>query len=185
MIPTERSSKRVSRRSVAFRSAARTTTAVPCLPIETLLDLEALGRGDVFQLDRSERGSDLDYRLDQRPRVARRDENGDSGEPDQPIQEDRLPFHDRKTRMDADVSEPEDRGAVGHDGHGASQGRVVPHLLRVGVDLLTDGRDSRRIDLSNVADLLKRDEASHSDLSAPVDLHNGIEHGLNDDPVQP
>ena len=87
--------------------------------------------------------------------------------------------------MDPDVPEPEDRRPVRDDRDRAPERRVLPHLLWVRVDLLTDRGHARRVDLADVPDLLNGDEAPHGDLPAAVNLEDRVPDLLNDDPVEP
>jgi hypothetical protein len=80
------------------------------------LDLEALRRLDVFQVDAAEgrlqRGDDRNHRIDGR-RVDLDVEDVDAGEL---LEQDGLAFHHRLGGERADIAEAEDGGAVGDDG---------------------------------------------------------------------
>ena len=110
---------------------------------EPLLDLEALGRLDVLEVDPAER------RLHRRHRLAERVdgvdveldvEHVDVGEP---LEQHPLPLHDGLRGGGADVAEPEDGRAVRDDGDEVPLRRVLEDGLGVGRDVATRRRDPR------------------------------------------
>ena len=92
--------------------------------LQLLLDLEAFGRLDVFQIDaaegRLERSDRRNHLLDFRG-VDLDIEDIDAGEL---LEQDRLAFHDRLGCQRADVTETEDGGTVGDNAHEVGARRV-------------------------------------------------------------
>ena len=81
--------------------------------LETLLDLEAIGRADVLEVDTAEGGSEKLAKADDLLRVLAVDfdvENVDIGEA---FEEDALALHHRLAGHRTDIAEAEDGGAVG------------------------------------------------------------------------
>ena len=81
------------------------------------LDLEALGRLDVFEVDAAERRLERRHHIDQPIRIVRRHldvEHVDAGEL---LEQDGLALHHRLAGQRPDVAEPQHRGAVGDDRH--------------------------------------------------------------------
>ncbi len=115
------------------------------------LDLEALRRLDVLEVDAAEgrlqRGDDLDQLL----RIARVDldvEHVDAGEF---LEQDGLALHHRLRGERADVAEPEHRRAVGEHRHEVLADRHLVGLRRIVVDRQAGGGDARRIGEREVA----------------------------------
>jgi hypothetical protein len=109
------------------------------------LDVEALGRLDVLQVDAAEGRFERSDDLDQLVRVVLvqfQVEHVDAGEL---LEEDCLALHHRLGGERADVAEPEDRRAVGDDGHQVSAAGVAKCIGRVRNDLKASRRDARRV----------------------------------------
>src|SRR5450759_233129 len=96
--------------------------------LELLLDVEALGRLNVLEVDAAERGLEAGDALDELVGVLFVDfdvENVDVGEP---LEEDGLSFHDGLTGERTDVAQPEHGRAVRDDGDAIPLSRVLVDL---------------------------------------------------------
>ena len=119
--------------------------------LRLLLDLEALGALDVFEVDaaegRLERNDDVDELVD----IQFRDldvEHVDAGEF---LEQHRLAFHHRLGGERADGAEAEHGGAVGEDGDEILARGVARRAVRVGGDRLAGKGDARRIGERKIA----------------------------------
>jgi uncharacterized membrane-anchored protein len=102
---------------------------------QLLLDVEALRRLDVFEVDAAEGGLHACDRVDQRIGVGLVEldiEDIDAGEL---LEEAALAFHHRLAGERADVAQAEHRRAVGDDGHQVAARGEVHRLGRVTRDL--------------------------------------------------
>ena len=136
-------------------SAAPTTMAVPCWSswktgnlhalAQLALDVEAVRRLDVFQVDAAEGGLQRGDHVDQLVEVVLVDlevEDVDAGEL---LEQHRLAFHHRLGRQRADVAQAQHRRAVGDDGHQVAARGVAVGVALVGDDLFAGRRHAGRI----------------------------------------
>ena len=119
--------------------------------LQLRLDLEALGRLDVLEVDGAEGRLEAGDDVDQLVRIALVDlevEDVDAGEL---LEQNRLAFHHRLRRQRADRAETEHGGAVADDGHHVAPAGDGVHLGRVAHDLLAGGGDAGRVGQRQVA----------------------------------
>ena len=102
--------------------------------LQGFLNVEALGRGDVLEVDAAETGGDGPHRPDNLVGVLRGDTDGIGVHTGQVLEQDGLAFHDRHGRFGADVAEAQHRRAVGHHCDGVAPVGEVVGLGRVGVN---------------------------------------------------
>ena len=139
--------------------------------LEPLLDLEALRRGDVLEVDAAERRLHDPDGVDELLGVVRFEleiEDVDVGEA---LEEDGLPFHHRLAGRGADVAEAEDGGAVGDDGDEVAFVRVLVDVAGLARDLEARLGDAGRVGEREIAlrrGGLGRDDFSFSGTSARV-----------------
>ena len=133
--------------------------------LERLLDVEALGRLDVLEVDaaerRLERGDDLDELL--RVLLGQLDvEHVDAGEL---LEEAALAFHHRLGGERSDVAQAEHRGAVGDDADEVAARGVLRRQVRIGLDGEARVGDAGRIGEREVALVRERLGRRHRDLA--------------------
>ncbi|MEU7785215.1 hypothetical protein [Amycolatopsis sp. NPDC049159] len=109
------------------------------LVVQPPLDGEAARGGDVFGVDRAERGREVLHRADRVVEFAA----------------------DRADRPGVDVAEPEQGGAVGDDGDRVGLDRLAPEHRRVAGDPLRLVRDARRVVLGQVRRRVQGDAGRH------------------------
>ena len=118
---------------------------------QRLLDVEALRRLDVFEVDAAEGRLQRRHDLDQLVRVLLVDfdvEDIDAGEL---LEQHGLAFHHRLGRERTDVAEPEHGGAVGDDGDQIAAGGVAVGIDRIVDDFLAGGGDAGRVRQRQIA----------------------------------
>ena len=116
-----------------------------------LLDHEALGRSDVFQVDAAEARLHQRDRVDERLGVFGREFDVDRIDVGEALEQHRLAFHYRLRSERAQVPHAEDRGTVRNDRDEVALGGVFPGGQRVLGDRLDRRGDSRRIGEAEVA----------------------------------
>ena len=177
-MPTRRSSMRLPVILSALKSAAITTTAVPCWSSwKTGMSSSSFRRSSISK----QRGEEMSSRL--MPPNAGRDrshrgddlvgiggveadrEGVDVGEL---LEQHRLALHHGQRRLRADVAEAQHRRAVGHDGDVVLLDRVAERLLGVVVDREADPRDARRVGHREVVAGLQAVLVALADLAAEV-----------------
>ena len=92
---------------------------------QALLDDEAVGRLDVFEIDAAEGGAEIAHAVDELVDVAGVDFEVDGVDVGEALEEHRLAFHHRLRGERAEIAEPQDRRAVRDDGDEIALGRVV------------------------------------------------------------
>ena len=141
---------------------------------QALLDFEAPGRRDVFQVDPAvDRCDGLDDG-DDLLGVLGVEAHGPRVDVAESLEQGRLALHDRKGRLGADVAEAEDGGSVGDHRDGVSLDGQAPRLGRVLVDRLAHARDAGRVDAGEILPGAKGILQLHRDLAADVRLHRGV-----------
>ena len=142
--------------------------------LELILDVEALRRCDVLEVDAAvDRGDALD-RLDGllgRVRVEADRERVDAREL---LEEQGLALHDRERCLGADVAQAEHRGAVGDDGDGVLLDGVVVGQVGLGLDRLAHAGDARRVRHRQVVAVTDRAQRQDLDLAALVHLEGAV-----------
>ena len=142
------------------------------LLVETLLDLEAARRGDVFEVHSAKRRCQRLDRLDDFLRVEGIQDDWHCGDTGELLEELGLSFHNWQCSFGADVAEAKDCGAVGDHrdvlagpGVGAGQGRIF-------VDGLTDAGDTWGVADGEVANRLELHGRVRAELTAAVCLED-------------
>jgi hypothetical protein len=113
--------------------------------LQHALHPEAIGRGDVFQVDPAEAGGDGRHHVDEVLGIANIHFDVKGVDVGEALEEQRLPFHHRLARQGAAVAQAQDRRAVAHDGDEVALGRVVVGAVGIGGDGAHGRRHSRRI----------------------------------------
>ena len=111
--------------------------------LELLLDVEALGRLDVLEVDAAERGLEPGDALDELVGVLFVDLDVEHVDVGEPLEEDALPFHDGLAGERTDVAQPEHGRAVRDDGDEIPLSRVLVDELGVPRDLEARARRRR------------------------------------------
>jgi hypothetical protein len=132
------------------------------LLLQTLFDLEAIGRGDVFEVDAAERGLEELHAADELLGVPRVDFDVEHVDVREPLEEDALSFHHRLAGHRADVAESEDRGAVADHRDEVAFRCVFVGRGRIGSDFETRLGDSWRVREREIA--LRRRRLGGDDL---------------------
>ena len=135
--------------------------------LERLLDDEAVGRGDVLQVDPAETGAEQLDRIDEPLRVGGVDLEVDRIDVGEALEQHRLAFHHRLRRQRAEIAEAEDGGAVGNDGDEIALGGEVIGLARIGGDFFDRNGDAGRISEAEVALSRHRLGSDDLDLARP------------------
>ncbi|XQU68068.1 NAD-specific glutamate dehydrogenase [Cupriavidus sp. H18C1] len=132
---------------------------------QLLLDVEALGRLDVLEVDTSERGLERGDDLDDLVRVARIEfdvEHVDAGEL---LEQAALAFHHRLAGKRADITQAQHRGAIGDHRHQVAARGVLRRGGGVPGDFLAGIGHARRIGQRQVALVRQRLGRGHLDLA--------------------
>ena len=91
-----------------------------------VFDVEAAGRGDVFQVDATEARGQRAHGLNDDVVVLGRQADGERVDVRQTLEQDGLALHDRHRGLRADVAQPQHRGTVSYYRHGVGAvGQVV------------------------------------------------------------
>ena len=153
----DRGAERHDRRAVDVVVHDRLGQALDQLP----LDLEALGRADVLEMNAAEPRRDPHDGLDELVDVLGVDEHRHRADADQLRVEQRLALHHRHARHRADVAQAQHPCPVGADGDAAPDHREARGELGKLGDRRRDPRDARRVDVAHVlvgVDLAPRDD---------------------------
>ena len=118
---------------------------------QLLLDVEALGRLDVLEVDPAERGRQRGDDPDQLVWVAGVDLQVEDVDPGEPLEEHGLALHDRLGRQRPDVAQAEHGRAVAHDRHEVPLPRVPVHCLGTVLDGEAGTRHARGVGQREVA----------------------------------
>ena len=110
-----------------------------------LLDIEALRRLDVFQVDATEGWLQAGNDFNQTIRVVLADFQVKHVNIGKLLEEDALTFHHRLGGQRANVAQPQHRRAVGDHAHQVGTRGERGHLIRTSHNLLTGSGDARRI----------------------------------------
>ena len=103
--------------------------------LQALLDLEALGRLDVLEVDPAEGRRDARHRLDEGVDVERVHLDVEHVDVGEALEEHALALHDGLGGERSDVAQAEHRGAVGDHGDQVALGRVLVDLFGIPRDL--------------------------------------------------
>ena len=105
------------------------------LPLQGLLDLEALGTLDVLQIDAAKGGRNGLAGGDDTGSIVGVDADREGVHAAELLEQHGLALHDRQTGLRADVAEAQHGGAVGDNGYHVALEGVLVHVLRVFLDL--------------------------------------------------
>ena len=110
--------------------------------LEPLLDLEALRRLDVLEVDAAERRRDPLHEVDHLVGRAGIDAHGKPVDAAELLEQQRLALHHRHCRLGPDVAQAEHRRAVADDRDGVLADRVAMREGRVVMDRHADAGDA-------------------------------------------
>ena len=133
--------------------------------LQRLLDDEAGGGGDVFQVDPAEARLEQSDRVDEGVDVFGRDFEVDRIDVGEALEQHRFAFHHRLRGKRAEIAEAEDGGAVRDDGHEITLGGIIVSLVGILGDRPHRHRDSGRISEAQIA--LRRHRLGRDDLDLP------------------
>ena len=143
------------------------------LPLQPLFDVEATRRGDVLQVDASERRLESLHDRDDLIRILRGQADRKRLHTSKRVEQHRLPFHDRHRGPRTDVAESEHGGTVRHNRHQVALDGVVVHPLGMLGDPLRR-LDRARRQVEQAQDVLVSDRHLALDLEhaliAPVEV---------------
>jgi hypothetical protein len=133
---------------------------------QLLLDVEALGRLDVFEVDAADGRLQHGDRVDQLVRIVLGQLEVEHVDPGEFLEQAALAFHDRLRGQRTDVAQAEDRGAVGDDRHQVAARGVLGGHGRIGGDFFAGIGHARRIGQRQVALVRQRLGRHDLDLAA-------------------
>ena len=132
---------------------------------QCLLDDEAVGGGDVLEVDAAEARLEQSDRVDEFLGIFGRDFDVDRIDVGEALEQHRFAFHHRLGRERAQIAHAEDRGAVGDDRDEVALGGQLIGAAGVVGDRLHRHRDAGRIGETEVA--LRRHRLGGDDLDFP------------------
>ncbi len=136
--------------------------------LQPFLDLEALRRGDVFEVDAAEHRRDPLHALDDLVGARTVEADREAVDAGELLEEKRLAFHDGEGALGTDVAQTEHGGAVGDDGHGVLLDRQVVHPLGLGLDRLAHASHPGGVRHREIVAIADREQRQHLDLAALV-----------------
>src|ERR1019366_2176449 len=139
--------------STAFTSAALVIVEDRDLHrlFKRLLDIKALWRFDVFEVDAAEGGLQQLAGLDDLVGIMCIQFDVEHVDVSEPLEQDTFAFHDRLAGQGADVAQSQHGGAVGYHRHQIAFGGVLECILRVLLDLQAGIGDSRCVGETKIA----------------------------------
>ena len=135
---------------------------------ERLLDVEAVGRADVLEVDSADGRLEELAELDDVVGILGADLEIEDVEVGELLEEVRLALHHRLAGERADVAEAEHGGAVGDDGDEVALRRVLVGVVGIGLDLEAGLGDAGRVGEREVALVVERLGRDDRDLSGPA-----------------
>ena len=150
---------------------------------EARLDLEAARGGDVLEVDAPEGGSDQLHGLDDLVGILGVQANGEGVHAGQLLEEHGLALHDGHGGQGSDVTQPEHRRAIGHDGDAVLLDRQRECPLWILLDGQADSRHPRGVGHGEIVARADRHLAPDLDLAAkmhqegPVGDVRDLDHG--------
>ena len=136
--------------------------------LESLFDVEALRRLDVFEVNAAKRGFEQlaqPYDFVGIVGIYFEVEHVDIGEP---LEQNALPFHDGFSGESSDVAEPEDCRAVADHGNQVSPRGVLESVMRILLDLKTGNGDAGSVGEAEIALRTTGFAGSNFNLSGPL-----------------
>ena len=142
-------------------------------------DAEALGLGDVLEVDAAEAGLHELDELDELVRVLGVDHEREAVDAAEVLEEQALALHHRHAGLGADVAHAEHARAVADDGHRVGLVGVLVDLLGILLDVEAGSGDAGRVPDAEVLEVAHAALERGLDLAAVerVELH-GVFHGL-------
>ena len=134
---------------------------------QRLLDVEAVRRADVLEVDPADRRLEQLAELDDVVRVLRADLEVEDVEVGELLEQVRLAFHHRLAGERADVAESEHRGAVRDDGDEIALGRVLVRDIGILLNLEAGLGHAGRVGEREIALIVERLGGNDGDLSGP------------------
>ena len=138
------------------------------LVLELRFELEAAGRGDVFEVDRDVVGAERAAEIDDLVDVAQIEADDDAVQAHERGVEERLALEDGNDAAGAQVAESQHAAAVGDYEHVLADGGQPPQFAFVLRDLLADACDARGVGEPHVGE--RRDGVGRDDLQLPADV---------------
>ena len=105
------------------------------LPLQGLLDLEALGALDILQIDAAKGGRNGLAGSNDTGSVVGVDADGEGVHAAKLLEQHGLALHDRQTGFRADIAQAQHGGAIGNDRHHVALEGVLIHVVGVFLDL--------------------------------------------------
>ena len=139
---------------------------------QAFFDDETVRRLDVLQIDAAEARAEIAHRADELFHVRRADFEVDGIHIRETLEEDGLAFHHRFGGERAEITQAEDRGAIGNHGHEIALGGVVISKIGVVGDGAYRRRHARRVGQRQVT--LRRHRLGRRDLEL-AGLRMGVE----------
>ena len=119
--------------------------------LELLLDVEALRRLDIFEVDTAERRLEGGNHVDQLVRVVLGQFDVEDVNTGEFLEQATLAFHDRLGSQRADIAEAKHGGAVGHDTDQIGPRGIPGGRRRIFDDRIAGGSNTRRVGQREVA----------------------------------
>src|SRR6185437_3622743 len=141
------------------------------------LDIEALGRLDVLEIDAAERRLERTDDVDQPVRIAFVDFDVETVDAGEFLEQDRLALHHRLAGERTDRAESKDRRAVGDDADQVAARGEIARLARIADDFVAGGGDARRIserEVALVGQLLGRQDRDLARRMRPMVFERGL-----------
>ncbi len=135
------------------------------LLLERLLDVEALRRLDVLEVDASEGRRDATHRVDELVRIRLVHLDVEDVDARELLEQDTLPLHDGLAGESTDVAESKNGRAVGDDGDQIASRRVAVREIGILLDLEAGDRDAGRVGEGQL--VLGRQALGRDDLDLP------------------
>ena len=118
---------------------------------QLLLNVEALRRCDIFEVDTAEGRLQRCNDVDKFVRVKLIDFNIEYIDTGEFFKQNAFTFHYRLTGQRADIAQSQHRRAVGHHRHKVAAGGIFIGCQRILLDFQTGGGDTRRVGQSQIA----------------------------------
>ncbi|MNH09722.1 hypothetical protein D3C79_691830 [compost metagenome] len=118
---------------------------------QLLLNIEALGRFDIFQVNTAEGRFQRGDHVNQLVRIEFIDFDIEHVNTGKLLKQNPFTFHDRLTGQRTDIPQPQHRGAVGDHRHQVTLGGIFISGQRIGGNFQTGGSHTRRIGQGQIA----------------------------------
>ena len=135
---------------------------------EPAFNRKAVRRGKILQVDAAEGWGKIFHRHDDLVHVLGGEHDRESIDAAELLEDHGLAFHHRQRSIGTDIAEAQDRGAVGHDGHGIAFHGIAVGMLRMLMDVHADPRHARSVDLGQIVPVAHRQLVPDLDLASFV-----------------